>query len=265
MSSLLAASPEKNAQIRLDALATDFFEPLDKLRGKKKFLVSDSQLTSLDCLALGFLSLMLVPELPQQWLANTMEKKFPELCEWTQDLRKTIFSSSVSLNDAYLTRLGDSQLDIRLQRLRGKGHLPWRARKNESALSVGGAFLSSITDSLPVVGQLRRNTRMQQHAGDGSHSNSWQYLGLIGSVIAGLGLVAGYMFHEGILPFGQLEPKRRGGLGDFGEAGEALSFFAAQMDEEAERQRMLERNSGSHGEPIVEVDRDGVTASDRIT
>lgn len=87
VSSLLAASPEKSAQIRLDALTTDFLEPLQKLRNGKRFLVSDRQFSSLDCLVLAYLSLMLVPELPQPWLAKTMQRKFPDMCTWMAELR----------------------------------------------------------------------------------------------------------------------------------------------------------------------------------
>lgn len=273
VSSLLAASPEANAQIRLDGLATAFFEPLEALRGKKRFFVSDNQFTSLDCLALGFLSLMLIPELPQPWLAKAMEKKFPELSTWVKELRATVFSASVSLNDAFLTKLGDSEQDVRLRRLRAKGHLPWKAPDKGGAVGVGGVFLSSVADSMPVVGQLRRNTRMRQHGGntqeDGAQNLSWQSFGLIGSIIAGLGLIAGYMFHEGLIPYGAPEEKKGPGLGAFGEAGEALSFFATAMDADVERQRMMENRTGAHGESIAEVDididRTGVTATETIS
>lgn len=235
--------------------------------------MSDNQFTSLDCLALGFLSLMLIPELPQPWLAKAMEKKFPELSTWVKELRATVFSASVSLNDAFLTKLGDSEQDVRLRRLRAKGHLPWKAPDKGGAVGVGGVFLSSVADSMPVVGQLRRNTRMRQHGGntqeDGAQNLSWQSFGLIGSIIAGLGLIAGYMFHEGLIPYGAPEEKKGPGLGAFGEAGEALSFFATAMDADVERQRMMENRTGAHGESIAEVDididRTGVTATETIS
>lgn len=259
VSSLLAANPETNAQIRLDALATNFLELLDKLKGKKQFFVSDSQFSSLDCLALGYLSLMLVPDLPQPWLAQTLRKKFPALCAWAEELRKTVFGPDVTIHDAFLTQLGDSELDLRLKRLRSRGHLPWKAPDNGGVVGVGGVFLSAVADGIPVIGQLRRNTRMRQHGGqttdDGVESSSFQYLTVIASVVAGLGAVAGYMFHQGLISFGDGEEAKKGngGLGAFGEAGAALGFYANQMDEQVRRQRAMERND-SHGEPIVEID-----------
>jgi sorting and assembly machinery component 37 len=263
VSSLLAASPEASAQIRLDALATNFFEPLEGLRGRKQFFVSESQFSSLDCLVLGYLSLMLVPELPQPWLAQCLKKKFPSLCKWTEELRKTVYGPEVTIHDAFLTKLGDSELDLRLKRLRGRGHLPWKAPDNGGAIGVGSVFLSGVADGIPVVGQLRRNTRMRQHGGltteDGVESSSFQYLTVIASVVAGLGAVAGYMFNQGLISFGEgEEPKENvsdnGGLSAFGEAGAALGFYASQMDEQVRRQRVMEEMNETTHVPVVEVD-----------
>jgi sorting and assembly machinery component 37 len=264
VSSLLAASPEASAQIRLDALATAFLEPLEKLRAKKQLFVSESQFTSLDCLVLGYLSLMLVPDLPQPWLAQCLKKKFPSLCTWTEELRKTVFGPEVTVHDAFLTKLGDSELDLRLKRLRGRGHLPWKAPDNGGAVGIGSVFLSGVADGIPVVGQLRRNTRMRQHGGltteDGVESSSFQYLTLIAGLVAGLGAVAGYMFHQGLISFGAGEETKEkemgGGLGALGEAGAALGFYASQMDEQVRRQRVMEEMNETHGAPVAEVDVD---------
>ncbi|KAH8755255.1 Tom37 C-terminal domain-containing protein [Hyaloscypha finlandica] len=264
VSSLLAASPEASAQIRLDALATAFLEPLEKLRAKKQLFVSESQFTSLDCLVLGYLSLMLVPDLPQPWLAQCLKKKFPSLCAWTEELRKNVFGPEVTVHDAFLTKLGDSELDLRLKRLRGRGHLPWKAPDNGGAVGIGSVFLSGVADGIPVVGQLRRNTRMRQHGGltteDGVESSSFQYLTLITGLVAGLGAVAGYMFHQGLISFGAGEETKEketgGGLGALGEAGAALGFYASQMDEQVRRQRVMEEMNETHGAPVAEVDVD---------
>jgi sorting and assembly machinery component 37 len=198
-----------------------------------------------------------------------MQNKFPALSKWTEELRTTVFSASVSLNDAFLTKLANSEQDVRLRKLRAKGHLPWIAPNNGGAVGVGGVFVSSIADTIPIVGQLRRNTRMRQQGGktpEDDAQSSWQYIGLIGSVIAGLGLVAGYMFHEGLIPYGPPKEEQKVGLGAFGEAGDALSFFATAMDADVERQRRMENSTRAHGEPMaeVEVDSRGVTATDTI-
>jgi sorting and assembly machinery component 37 len=207
---------------------------------------------------------MLVPELPQPWLAQCMKKKFPSLCEWTKELRKTVYGAEVTVHDAFLTKLGDSELDLRMKRLRGRGHLPWKAPDNGGALGIGGVFLSGVADGIPVFGQLRRNTRMRQHGGltteDGVESSSFQYLTVIASLVAGLGAVAGYMFHQGLISFGdEEEVKEKGnsdGLGSLGEAGAALGFYANQMDEQVRRQRVMEEMNARNVVPVTEVDVD---------
>jgi sorting and assembly machinery component 37 len=260
VSSLLASSPEANAQIRLDALATDFFEPLQKLRKGKRFFVSEEQLSSLDCLALGYLSLMLVPELPQPWLAKTMRRKFPDLCTWTNELRREVFGRDVGVE-------WKSPVESK------RSHLPWKAPANSGVVGVGGLFLSSVADSIPIFGQLRRNTRMRQHGGktpEEEQSSEWRTLTVLSSILAGVGLVAGYMFHQGMISFpSSEEPNKRsgGGLGAFGEAGDMLSLYANQMDRQVYRQRQLEREmSGSQAVPVVavEIGQDGVRSNDSI-
>ncbi|TVY65676.1 Metaxin-like protein [Lachnellula suecica] len=266
VSSLLAANPETNAQIKLDALATNYFEPLQKIKGQKQYFVSDSQFSSLDCLALGYLSLMLIPELPQPWLAKTMRKKFPDLCTWTGEMRDNVFGGPVDVGDAFLKNGGNSTSAER------KGYLPWAAPTHGGAFGVGKVFLSSVADSLPVVGQLRRNTRMRQHGGktldDELQSSSWQSITAVGGIIAGLGLAVACMFQQGLiaLPSSDEPVKESVGLNPFGDAGAALSVFANQLDAEAQRQRVMERHP--NGAPVAEIDVEagpgGVTVTDNV-
>ncbi|KAH6720384.1 Tom37 C-terminal domain-containing protein [Leptodontidium sp. MPI-SDFR-AT-0119] len=268
LSSLLAASPETSAQIRLSALATSFFEPLHDLRRKKAFFVSDTQFSSLDCLALGYLALMLVPDLPQPWLSRTMRENFPGLCAWTEELCRTVFGKEkVTLEDAFLGSASASQgkeaeLDVRLKRLRGRDHLPWRPPYNRGVVDVGGVFLSGVMESVPVLGGLGRSTRMRSHSGakmaeeegQGS-SSSWKFLGLVGSVIVGLGMGVGYLLHQGVISIPGEEPKLQTQTerpSDMGHLGEALGFYGNQTDMMAQRQRAME--SEPHGEPVVEVE-----------
>lgn len=136
VSSLLAASPEANAQIRLNALATIFFQPLQDLRAEKRYFISNKAFTSLDCLVLGYLSLMLMPELPQPWLANTMRQKFPTLCNWTEGLSASVFGPETTLEDAFPRALGDSVEDVREKRLRAQKILPWKAPEKGGVVST---------------------------------------------------------------------------------------------------------------------------------
>lgn len=256
ISSMFAANPETGAQIRLDGLARDFFEPLELLRRDGKFFGDGEGFTSLDCLALGYLCLMLIPELPQPWLSKTMRGNFGALSKWTEKRRRLVFGKDVDLDYAFLGAKEGWR----------NSHLPWTKPDSGGTVGVGGVFASGVADMIPVVGSWRRNTRMQQPgkmaAGDNAQSSSWQYFGLIGSVLAGMGLAVGYMFHEGLIPYGSRETESSG-LGGLGEAGEALSFFATAMDADVERQRMMQNQTEVRGDPVVEVevdmDRRGVT------
>lgn len=218
--------------------------------GKKRFFVSDAQFSTLDCLVLGFLSLMLMPELPQPWLARAMKAKYSKLCRWTEEMGTKVFGGDVRVEDAFPTES--------LEREKKKG-LPWRAPSNRDVLTVGGVFLSGIADSVPVVGQLRRNTRMRQHGGktpeDDTQSLAWQRLVTVGSAIAGAGILVGYLFQQGILslPSYEADEKRDNRtFGDFGEAGDLLSDYANQMSYEAQLQREMQGHA--QGAPVAEVD-----------
>ncbi|RDL31127.1 Uncharacterized protein BP5553_09916 [Venustampulla echinocandica] len=273
VSNLLAASPETNSQIRLSALATTLFEPLQKLKGKKRYLVSDTHFSSLDCLALGYLSLILVPDLPQPWLAQTMRSNFPDLAAWTEELGESIFGGPVDVSDALLSKGKADTKPIRTSE-KGKGSLPWAAPYNGGIIGVGRVFLSSIGDSIPIVGQLRRNTRMRQHGGktpgdELQTSSSWQTLTTVGSVISAVGLVLGYMFHQGVISLPSSEESEKQGsntadLNAFGDAGAALSIYANRMDAETQRQRAIGQQLG-HGAPVAEVDVDVDVKRDLVT
>ena len=268
ISSLLAASPETGAQIKLDALASDFFEPLQKLKGSKQFLVSDSTFSSLDCLALGYISLMLVPELPQPWLSQTMRRKYPEICHWVESLGSQVFGGPVDADDAFLTTR-----DEFTPSKGGKSSLPWVAPRNGGLVGAGTVFLSSIADSIPVVGQLRRNTRMRQHGGKTPDSelqgSSWQNISVVGGLLASVGLFIGYAFQNGLisLPAGSTEGYHNttGSSNDYGDAGEILGIYSNSSDIETRRREAPD----SHGMPIAEVDVElthgGARATERVS
>ncbi|EMC94872.1 hypothetical protein BAUCODRAFT_43812, partial [Baudoinia panamericana UAMH 10762] len=73
--------PEHSAAFKLHALADNFFGPLQSMLGNRDFLLGD-EMTSVDCLAYGYLSLMLYPQLPQDWLAQTMRRKYGKLVRY---------------------------------------------------------------------------------------------------------------------------------------------------------------------------------------
>ncbi|KAK2629055.1 hypothetical protein QTJ16_002158 [Diplocarpon rosae] len=257
VSSMLAASPEATAQIRLSSLATDFLEPMQALLGNKQYFVSDNHFSSLDCLALGYLALMVVPELPQPWLARKIVDNFPRLHAWTQDLCDRVFGKEKStIEDAFLATVDVSDFDTNAKKIRGEGRLPWAPPYNRGAVDVGRVFVSSLADSIPVVSQLKKNTRIKPPRGgdaqDGDvQSSPWQYLGLAGSVIAGLGIGIGYMFQQAFVPWPG-EPAEKQRQNDMGPLGEALGFYGNRSDTAVQSEKTMD--STLYGVPIVEIE-----------
>ncbi|KAL3418118.1 mitochondrial import receptor subunit [Phlyctema vagabunda] len=276
VTSLLASSPENAAQIRLDALATTFFEPLQQLRGEKRFFVSTEQFSSLDCLAVGYLSLMLRPDLPQPWLAKTMRKKYPDLCDFVDDVSRLCFGAvAVKVEDAFL----EATVAARQQERDGRKSaiLPWKPPPSSTPISVATTFVSTMFDSLPIVGQFRRNTRMRQSASssDATSNSNLTSIPQKVTMVGAVGLLVGYYaIHQGLLPAlgsagqkkqeEQEQEQEKKGLNDFGEAGAALAALAGHLDMQADMEREQERRAreaqwrnetgtGGASGPVMEV------------
>jgi sorting and assembly machinery component 37 len=211
VTSMLSSHPESAAQIRLDSLATSFFEPLQELRDQSRFFIS-SQPTSLDCLALGYLSLALLPDLPSPWLSSCMRKKFPQLCAFVHDAQRMFFGGPVTLTDACLTPESEEE---RERRVRGKGGLPWVKDSNEGLLAIGGVLAAHIVDSLPVISDLIKARKVQKiiekaveedpeadeqlaEMHDRVVARRRDIYVTVGTVAVGVGLFVGFMFQNGI-------------------------------------------------------------------
>lgn len=247
VSSLLAASPEAQARIRLDSLARNFLEPLQDLRGPKKFLTSNDQFSSLDCLVLGYLSLMLIPDVPQPWLSKTMRANFPSLCAWTEEQRTKVFGAPVTPKDALLGRNSGSDNESG-KKASPKSSLPWKAPQDRTVTGVSQSYLAALVDSIPLLGQLRRTNREIQLSDQTARdklSAPFQVATVLAGVIASNSLLAGYMFQTGAISLRpqESENQKGSGLDAFGDAGAALSMYANHMDAEVQRQKILESES----------------------
>lgn len=200
VTSLLAAAPENKAQIRLDSLASNFFTPLQGLRSSKRFFLSSSEPSSLDCLAFGYLSLCLLPDLPQPWLARTMRQKFPQLCAFVHELQRSFFGGPCSVVDAFHIKYNSAD----------KGNLPWSKPEAGGLLAIGGVMAAGIVDSIPGVAAWRRITRLQETPEEEmddevelelarAQYQRKELLTTIGSVAAGVVLLVGFLFHQGFI------------------------------------------------------------------
>ena len=173
-------------------------------------------------------------------------------------MRTKVFGASVTVEDALLRSQRDSR-DEQEEKADEMGSLPWEAPHDRTVVGVGQTYLATLADSIPGLGLFRRNQRElhlgEKKAKDGQ-SPSLQAATITGGVLASIGLLVGYMFHQGVISLGSEEPERQrgNGLDAFGEAGSALSLYASQMDAEVQRQRILEAESDRpHTQPGVEV------------
>jgi len=75
--------PEHSDTFRLNALADQFCQPLEEQLGDKSWLThDDGDPWSVDCLALGYLSLMLHADVPKRWLATAIKTRYPRLVQY---------------------------------------------------------------------------------------------------------------------------------------------------------------------------------------
>lgn len=119
-----------SARFRLDTLVDDFCAPLSDLLGsdeekeatsepgqaannrkQKKYLLSssntgsDTNPSSLDCLAIAYLSLMLTPDLPQNWLSSRIRQRWPDLTKYTTRMADELWGGDDSTEQGYRTML----------------------------------------------------------------------------------------------------------------------------------------------------------------
>ncbi|KAI9706680.1 MAG: hypothetical protein M1836_003690 [Candelina mexicana] len=279
----LLRQPQHASQIRLHTLAMAFLEPLQDLRDEKRFFFSNSRPSSLDCLALGYLSLALYPKLPQAWLARTMREKFGRLCDYVEDLRQSCFGGDVSVEDALLSHpretLMDSEKEVpKAQPTKRESTLPWVAPPPAGIVSISSFLLESIADSVPISKDLRAASRLRNYTSSDTQSTTLnQPLDALAdsrrpnlaaqllTVAAGASVAFAGLVYTGLVTLpslaGKEEESRKGGLEDMGEAGESLQALAAMMDREARKESLRMNDSVGKGEQVVEVD---VEVQDRV-
>lgn len=206
VSTLLGRTARQDG-FRIDALTSEFFEPLEAMLGEKPFLlaadVTDTP-SSLDCIALGYLSLALIPDLTFPWLRDAMRAKAPQLSAYTERLRERCFGSqTVEVSHAFVPQSAPSS------------PLPWRAPDRISVSAVGSTLLSTLADSTPFLREVRGNNRLRQAAETDNELSPEEkaavskyaesrkkdmYLS-IATVVAGSAALVGYMVHTGLLAF----------------------------------------------------------------
>ncbi|KAF9698907.1 hypothetical protein EKO04_003223 [Ascochyta lentis] len=144
-------TPKYAARFRLDAASNELLEPLSDLLGQNEYLLGTTQPSSLDCLAFGYLAVMLYPNVPQAWLKEALSIKFPKLATYVQTLRNNILTNEdVSAARVWAISTGSiSSVTEESQSLL----LPWTAR-SQSFMSHTLTGVREAIGSIPVVSSL---------------------------------------------------------------------------------------------------------------
>ncbi|OBT64229.1 hypothetical protein VE03_06867 [Pseudogymnoascus sp. 23342-1-I1] len=166
---------EGAATIRLSALADEFLEPLSAMRGEGRWFVG-GRATEVDCLALGYLAVMLVDGLPRPWLAAKV-RAVKGLKEWVGEVEGVAFEE-----------------------------LPWG--EGEGGVGVLGRAVGGwVRGALGMGGVAREEPKEEEFLSE-SEREVVAYRARVrrremwvstGSVVVGVGLFVGFLFQQGIV------------------------------------------------------------------
>lgn len=152
--SSLLNQPQHASRFRLEALAEEFFDPLQDLLDEKRYMISD-ELSSLDCLAFSYLALALIPKLPHSWLADSMRTRYPALCTYVNNLIQELFNGPVNIEDAFLDQQHKDSARSEQNGTKARRSLPWWPPwQNHLRKPPISTFLDYTLGSIPLVRDL---------------------------------------------------------------------------------------------------------------
>lgn len=205
VSKLLGRTAQQN-HFRLDALTGEFFEPLEAMLGQKAYLLAakeDEMPSSLDCVALGYLSLALVPELTFPWLRDAMRTKSPRVAAYTERMRRRCFGQTpVEVAHAFSPQSAPSS------------PLPWRTPSRISVAAVGSTLLDTLAESIPLLRNLRTHNKLKAGAlspdadlsdlerkvvSQAADAGKNDLYASVAAVVGGVAVLVGYMFYIGMI------------------------------------------------------------------
>ncbi|KAI8937873.1 hypothetical protein NX059_005560 [Plenodomus lindquistii] len=226
----LLGGPVYATRFRLDAVSAELLDPLSDLLGQHDYLFRGSTPSSLDCLTFGYLSLLFYPALPQAWLRETIETKYPRIGKYIRRMRQHIFGDEViNASSVWSIMTGAANAT-------GDMLLPWQPRRQTLASSAV-ACTREILGNIPVVSlPFQRTSFVVSEPQAVSQRHRSELLSaltvnsLFGATAAfAIGLTTLAVHHrrsprDSALIFWALRPSV--GLG---EAGDILSVFAQQL------------------------------------
>lgn len=210
-------TPEQASAIRLHSLAEDCLAPLDAFIGREgsqkrptRFF-REIPVSSLDCLAFGYLILMRDAPVPRSFLRDWLEQKSTGLPNFIDNMKATC--------------------------LDGKA-LPWAEPSARGICRTALRVLDSIARNMPGFGaHYATQSRLRAEAANKDwRKRMWKLS--ISAVTFNLMTGLGLYWYKSLQPFGaryRVWRSVKGGLNQFGEAGSMLSHALDSM------------SAGSHG------------------
>lgn len=179
-----ALSPEHTALFRLEAVGIECLGVLADLKAQHgeegRFLLGGETPTALDCLAFGYLALMLVPEVPRPWLRDLMRRRYDCLCVFVDGVRDELFGGDVA-SLPWATGAVESE--------------PWKMMR-----FARGVVEAVVPDEWLIVDASSRDEG-KRWAGKKKSSGAVVLSSLLNSA-AGLGLVGSVLLYRHLSPFG---------------------------------------------------------------
>lgn len=221
--SALLGHDTRRSKFRLDAVTSDFFEPLEELLGEGPWLISDRP-TRADCLAVGYLALMQgSADGAQPWLKDALSQKFSSLGKWAQTRTREWFGESVSVSSVLE---GETKTHV----------LPWQKPAPSSAEWIANALALNITGALPILTMYLTPTSIEtgkyakaanshgerQQAVVRARSQQLLHSQIVISTISA-SILAGVLVYKGILRLPDLHRSTSAPQG-FGAAGDFLGI-----------------------------------------
>ncbi|KAL7797978.1 Tom37 C-terminal domain-containing protein [Trichoderma afarasin] len=229
-------TPEQATAIRLFGLTEDCLTVLDDLMkgGDEEHprFFTDAAVSSLDCLAFGYLALMQKPAVPRSFLKDWLESKTPRLHKF---------------------------VDSMLAAITARGDLPWVTPEQTSVARFGGRILDSVLRHIPNLGEHYASEMRHRAENQKTGLDQRALMLIMGVVLTGLATGYGFQAYRAMQPFGastqSWKPRRsRTRLSEFGQLGSMLSSAMGPFQPVPSGLDVGARDQGGPNGMLVEVD-----------
>ena len=225
----LLKRPQHADMFRLDALADNFLAPLEDRLTRQQYLCGE-RLGGADCMAYGYLSLMLLPKVPKRWLADAIEKKYAKVRDYFSRMRDEFES---------------------MERDKPPVRVEWQVLSSSGAMKMAS---NAVLDGLPVsTSKINASGPSNEPSTQGQSTLYPLTISLGVAAAAALATFSYFQPYGGSSTSDASEPisPQSAHLASLGEAGDILSAFGQHMEIEADMGREKERTGGA---VISEVD-----------